>query len=85
MQQGLAKVERRFLLEEKEARILRAPCLLQILLSLRQPLTERSHVVLVVLERVAREDLPGYPIFWHLLEAMRVVQVCVELSQDPLP
>lgn len=50
---------------------------MHVRLSLRQPFTDRGHVVLVVLERAAGDDLPGHPLLRHLLEAMRVVQIFV--------
>ncbi len=50
---------------------------MHVRLLLRQPFTDRGHVVLVVLERAAGDDLPGHPLLRHLLEAMRVIQVFV--------
>ena len=44
---------------------------------LRQPLAERGHVVLVMLERVAGDQLPGTPLLRHILEAVRVIEVLV--------
>src|ERR1051326_9552193 len=44
---------------------------------LRQPLADRGHVVLVMLERVAGDQLPGSPLLRHVLEALRVIQVLV--------
>jgi hypothetical protein len=40
-------------------------------------LTQIGEVILVVLKRIVRKNLPGDPIFWHFLETMGIVQIFV--------
>ena len=49
----------------------------RFLFRLRQPITQRRHMVLVMLERVASYQLPGSPLLRHVLEVVRVIEILV--------